>query len=712
MVEDLHDLLKDLGVPLAGQCQIDATEMSFDLTAFDSSWAAERDSTVTVDDSGNSIGASIEALAARITPESLVSVDEDTVDTPLGEQLRHANPVLYQVMQPHLQRFVRRDTITTADLEALKSIAADFSLLAGSPGMEHLPALVTSTDALAHRASQAVLAVQRSTPIVHGPVSPLLTALKSEAQLLGALSQSLAQRSAACRRVDQGFRNFVRSEFWFQRWRIYELWILCRVIRGAQRQGGSIELQGVRDGVWQVKYGRATDPCAILHFPRGRVELYYQLYRANSQGADMPDLALLSPDGGAIVVIDPKHGLSYKRSEFERVLLRYTGGFAADLTAIVNYFPMPTYPYEQFIVAGRHALLASDVRPGSTPAERLELRVTDALLARGFGPRSTPMRPRTPPGPHIPRRPKAGQLVWWAAWPREIDEPEGAWTLDPRMGPVPVEGLPGPDTRFEAIVIAAPTGESCLVRQETAWVVVGHGRRKRELGDIPKPADFIGWRRDGRQLAFAENERLLIVTQSRIKEFPMPAGIRHGAWMADNSLVGVAQSGRGHSLWHFREGEEWREIATIPSPLSLFRSSPFLSAGKEVLFIAKPAPQILHDDGSVVPFPANDPIPLAVSAGGRLRLYDGPKSWNDGVTLLRIHDRETGEDLRLLRFRGWGHQYAFSPDESRVAFLVSDQERQDRLFQARLGDSHAAPVDLPEQKPVAFAWLDPRIIAP
>jgi hypothetical protein len=66
------------------------------------------------------------------------------------------------------------------------------------------------------------------------------------------------------------------------------------------------------------------------------------------------------------------------------VLLRYSAKFQASLTAVVNYFQMPAYPFQVNWVGSRRLILASGIAPGAVTKRRLDLHLEEALLERGF----------------------------------------------------------------------------------------------------------------------------------------------------------------------------------------------------------------------------------------------------------------------------------------------------------------------------------------
>lgn len=133
--------------------------------------------------------------------------------------------------------------------------------------------------------------------------------------------------------------DFFNLEIWKQRWRVYELWVLARIVFILRDLGGTLEGTGrIVDGSWTLKFTKDSDPALALRFDDQWVDVYYQYYQSGDQGGDMPDIAVKLRDSRFLAVLDPKHGKSYSRSDLNGVCQRYARAFDPYLSCVVNYF--------------------------------------------------------------------------------------------------------------------------------------------------------------------------------------------------------------------------------------------------------------------------------------------------------------------------------------------------------------------------------------
>jgi hypothetical protein len=158
-------------------------------------------------------------------------------------------------------------------------------------------------------------------------------------QNLDALRSALLAGSETETARDELF-DFYSLEFWKQRWRLYELWLLARIVAWLSGLGGEICDAGrIVEGRWSLKFTRDTLPVLGFAWARQRFDLYYQYFDATGERANMPDLALRHQDGAFVFVLDPKHGESYSRKDLNEVCLRYAKAFAPAASCVMNYFP-------------------------------------------------------------------------------------------------------------------------------------------------------------------------------------------------------------------------------------------------------------------------------------------------------------------------------------------------------------------------------------
>jgi hypothetical protein len=192
------------------------------------------------------------------------------------------------------------------------------------------------TESVAEKA--AVMARQLD---VDGSTWPQLAGADERAVLeqLRLLSEGLA--SVAKREKSfAGLVDFLSLEIWRQRWRLFEVWSLCRVVRVILARGGVVQASSrIKEGEWTLKYASDSQPCLEVLLNGTPLHLFYQLRRSSGGAAHMPDIALEMPGTGFILVADPKHGKSYTRSKMEKVCRRYRYAFKPVLSCVMNYFP-------------------------------------------------------------------------------------------------------------------------------------------------------------------------------------------------------------------------------------------------------------------------------------------------------------------------------------------------------------------------------------
>jgi hypothetical protein len=161
----------------------------------------------------------------------------------------------------------------------------------------------------------------------------------------------------------RGLVDFLNLEIWHQRWRIYEIWTLVRLLTIFHDLGFSIDLgQRAKNEVWSLKFTKDSRPVAYLCSDKARLEVFYQLYSKRENTGDMPDIGVRFPDKKALVILDPKHGLTYTSSDLGDVAKRYLEAFRASVTIVHNYYPMKSQ--DETISFEPRCTILSDVRPG------------------------------------------------------------------------------------------------------------------------------------------------------------------------------------------------------------------------------------------------------------------------------------------------------------------------------------------------------------
>lgn len=174
--------------------------------------------------------------------------------------------------------------------------------------------------------------------------------------------------------------DFMKLTVWKQRWRIYELWLLNRVMLTAKRLGAVFHLGNrVNDGKWLLKFTKDTAEIATLDFNGVVVNLYYQLFESGKSGNNMPDIVLKSPSFGNLLVLDPKHGLTYSLAELKVVCNRYEKAFKPAFSCVANYFPPKEKSTAEVELANNAALILYNVKPGSTTLKLLDEKIEAQL---------------------------------------------------------------------------------------------------------------------------------------------------------------------------------------------------------------------------------------------------------------------------------------------------------------------------------------------
>ncbi|HEV7409579.1 MAG TPA: vWA domain-containing protein [Bradyrhizobium sp.] len=172
--------------------------------------------------------------------------------------------------------------------------------------------------------------------------------------------------------------DFFNLEFWKQRWRLYELWSLARLIAWFFRLGGEpSDTSRIVDGRWSLKFSRDSTPALTFLWAGEQFDLFYQYFDAAGERANMPDLAIKLRRGPFVFVLDPKHGESYSRRDMNEVCLRYASAFAPAASCVFNYFPREE-PIDRLAVDPSCVVLYG-VQPDTKLLLMLENEFTGAL---------------------------------------------------------------------------------------------------------------------------------------------------------------------------------------------------------------------------------------------------------------------------------------------------------------------------------------------
>lgn len=715
MVSEIADFCAAQGAAIGGQIQLPHDGVSLDLTSLQSAWAfaGPAPDVANLEARSHALAAALEDVALRLKSGDLVREESEERVTDFGRVLRESPHPAHQMMWREISgttEWIRHERVSQADLRALELSAEAIDETASTLVAVPLSAAAATALQQVQQHLPALVKELRKKEIdSKGKASPIVLGVTDEILLLTTQLRDLGAELVEGERVGKGFQDFLRTEFWPARWRVYELWLLVRLLGIVKSIGGRLQLFGVDKGIWHVRYGHAEEPVARASFSAGDVDFHYQYWRDSDEGADMPDLVAMARGGRPIAVIDPKHGRTYSRSDVQVVLTRYATQLDADLTAVINYFPMRKYPFEHTRTPMRSWILASDVAPGTNASRRLELLFEEAVRARGFHETEEPRV--SEPAPRQARASQPADLIYWATEEREVDEPRGLWRSS-ADGTLPVEGF-GSERGENVELEAAPDGTCVLVLRQPDAMLLRTGHVPKRIADWEGSFfTFQGWSSDGEYVALPLSEKDRLFDRNGNGVDRLPDGARVIGWHPEGHslycLTGRGERERTLMLFAPDRGVIWEQQL-------VFSRSNYASVIRGRVVRAPAQDGVLIDLGDVGQYcvrgavlePSDAEIPLSVSPTGRYVVEKGP--WSRHRTLLRIIDRHGGE-LPLVRYTGPLPPYMrWSPDEARFAFIVRNRDHPARLFTVRLGERYARAISLPGQKPTTFAWVSPKL---
>jgi hypothetical protein len=434
----------------------------------------------------------------------------------------------------------------------------------------------------------------------------------------------------------------------------------------------------------------------------------------------MPDIAVQARGGRMALVLDPKHGFSYRRSKVQDVLKRYAENLEADLTVIVNYFPIPSYTFEAVRWEKRRWLLASDISPSTANLRRLEINFADVLLERGYGRFSKPVIYQASEAVKAP--PKAAALVYWAEKDREVDEPAGFWMLGEEGGLQHLPALTKWAQEAPDALAANASGEACVLGIGEKLILLRRGQKPKTLGEWHR-FESIAWNPQGTLFCHTAGDHISIFDQmGEQKSSIEPQGHCLGWDDGGEALLSYQVEGFKHvAIYRSTELSTWTEIWSGDLSSSYgYRDVTCTILGPHQGTVIHLTPPLLLRAGRLDLAPEEDRAVLSASNHGRYRIQNGPRSRrrDEEVSLLSIQDTSAparDKGLPLVRFFGEVKDaICWSPDDSRFAFLArrSDRSLEDRLLSVRVGERHALTVSMPGQSPTVFAWVGQALIRP
>jgi hypothetical protein len=723
MVAEVSDFCRSQNAALVGQIQLDGGTRVLNVSGLDSAWAfaGPAPDFGALDARAGAIAAALEDVASRVSTEALIKRSTETEVTDFGHVLRNSPNAVHRMMWREIEgstRDVEHAVCGEADLRVLRMAVEAVGETAGALSGVPLSAGVTTVLQDVQQHLPAVLIeLERDIHEVDpmAKVTPAIASLADEIQLLTAQLRVLGAEVSEGARVERGFHDFLRTEFWQARWRIYELWLLVRVLKTLEAAGGALQLRGVAANVWRVAYGRALEPVATASFDAGEVDVYYQYWKESDEGADMPDLVVMERNGRAIAVIDPKHGPSYTRAKVQKVLTRYAG-LDADLTAIVNYFDMAAYRFEHIRAVVRTWILASEIAPDSNNARRLELHLTEALHARGFNRAPVPIA--VIQGESRRRATQTMDLLYWSTVDCEVDEPAGLWrsTRDGTTMPVlAFRQMSG----VECVQLeAAPDGKALIMLRKPKVLLIRPGREPHAVAawEHSFSVPSLGWSANGAffALPFDDGDRVFDSSGGVVS---VPKSLEIVGWHREaQTFYAVRKEGKELAFLGLIDPERgllWETEIPVRRPqYSFFRREEWLlqfilGSGDPIVQLGELGQYRVRPDGQLEQ--SAEPLPLSTSPRGRRELSEGPRSMHDRI-LLRLRDAD-GTTHPFVRYTSPNGRCDLLParvrwtlDEEQFAFVPGRYRYAARLYAVRCGERYARAVSLPGQEPEGFAW--------
>ena len=186
-------------------------------------------------------------------------------------------------------------------------------------------------------------------------------------------------------RLQEALIEFFRLPFWRDRWFLYELWTLCRVLTIAGSKW-PMSLQGIerRDDTieWKLPGGLAKLPVARIG-ANGEIECWTQrktVHPVTKAGLE-PDLRITrsTEEHPDVYILENKDRRKPRKSDMAEIVERYVTGSAARCVCMVNYeeFTGPTASLSKTIPS-RDVQILSRFRPPEVAPE-FKLRLLQIL---------------------------------------------------------------------------------------------------------------------------------------------------------------------------------------------------------------------------------------------------------------------------------------------------------------------------------------------
>ena len=200
----------------------------------------------------------------------------------------------------------------------------------------------------------------------------------AHARLSKDILQRIIQKADEAETALQSFSKFedvsgtlfeaMALSLWKQRWRVYEVWLLCHVCRVLTELSDSFDIADrVQDGVWMLKFTRDDAPVIAFQFPNAALDVYYQYFMRGAGRGNMPDVAVrIRATRAWVFILDPKSGKTFSKRNLAEVCTRYAIAFQPQLSAVANYF-WDTFDRQQ-LMHQTDAVVYCGLRPDTVAA--------------------------------------------------------------------------------------------------------------------------------------------------------------------------------------------------------------------------------------------------------------------------------------------------------------------------------------------------------
>ena len=336
------------------------------------------------DPRAHSLSSAVLALGDRINTEQLVFTGKSA----LASRFSQSENKIEALIEKNSIGSSRNSFCLEADLNLIR--AASQTIEDSIQQLMRLAApanLVSAFSDLQERSAHVISCMDVATKLQTNMPSNSITTLSEEIQIVASQASSICDRIVSVKRAVKSFQTFMQSEAWRQRWRVFEIWTLVRVLSVIEKCGGELQFRKI-DGVWWLRYGKDGQPCCTAAFNSSKqLNVYFQLFVDGPNRANMPDIAIECEDASMLAIIEPKHGKSSQYSNLSymmEILERYCKAFTPKFAVINNYFQVKGYSNEEFKIDDSRGFIISDMSPHSKVNRLFEIEFQKTLLANDY----------------------------------------------------------------------------------------------------------------------------------------------------------------------------------------------------------------------------------------------------------------------------------------------------------------------------------------